>query len=169
MHQDRCVELAREAAVHCGERHEYMPATELLAETWHPHRWVVDAMLLATNEAEIERDSYKNGNTELLELLMKLHAGQHESILPRVREILAGAGLLNADPALKPDIAALKRRLAEDPGFAAQVTGDRPPTPVGWSDTDWLKHLEEIRQDQVVYHRGPLPETGGTDDAARPH
>ena len=100
MHQDRCVELAREAAVYCGERHDYMPATELLAETWHPHRWVVDAMLLATNEAEIERDSYKNGNTELLELLMKLHAGQHESILPRVREILAGAGLLNADNTL---------------------------------------------------------------------
>lgn len=64
------------------------------------------------------------------------------------------------DPALKPDIAALQKRMAEDPGFAAQVTGDRPPTPVGWSDTDWLKHLEEIRQDQEVYHRGPLPETG---------
>lgn len=30
------------------------------------------------------------------------------------------------DPTLKPDIAALKKRLAEDPGFAAQVTGDRP-------------------------------------------
>lgn len=27
------------------------------------------------------------------------------------------------DPTLKPDIAALKKRLAEDPGFAAQVTG----------------------------------------------
>ena len=64
------------------------------------------------------------------------------------------------DPALKPDIAALKKRLAEDSGFAAQVTGDRPPTPVGWSDTDWLKHLEEIRQDQETYRRGPLPETG---------
>lgn len=64
------------------------------------------------------------------------------------------------DPALKPDIAALQKRMAEDPGFAAQVTGDRPPTPVGWSDTDWLKHLEEIRQDQEVYHRGPLPEAG---------
>lgn len=37
---------------------------------------------------------------------------------------------------------------------------NRPPTPVGWSDTDWLKHLEEIRQDQETYHRGPLPETG---------
>ena len=27
------------------------------------------------------------------------------------------------DPALKPDIAALKKRLAEDPALAAQVTG----------------------------------------------
>ena len=33
------------------------------------------------------------------------------------------------DPTLKPDIAALKKRIAEDPGFAAQVTGDRPLTP----------------------------------------
>jgi len=97
MHQDRCVELAREAAIECGERHDYMPATDLLADTWHPHRWVVDAMLKAADEAERERDAYKSGNTELLELLMKLHAGQHESILPRVREILAGAGLVDAD------------------------------------------------------------------------
>lgn len=67
---------------------------------------------------------------------------------------------MNTDPTLKPDIEALKKRLAEDPGFEAEVTGDRPPTPVGWSDTDWLKHLEEIRQDQETYHRGPLPETG---------
>ena len=41
------------------------------------------------------------------------------------------------------------------------MTGDRPPTPVGWSDTDWLKHLEEIRQDREIYHRGPLPDKGG--------
>ena len=36
---------------------------------------------------------------------------------------------MNADPKLKPDIAALKKRLSEDPGFAAQVTSDRPLTP----------------------------------------
>ena len=100
MHQDRCVQLAREAAVACGERHSYMPATDLLAETWQPHRWVIDAMLLAADEAERERDRFKAGNTELLELLMKLHAGQHESILPRVREILVGAGLVIADNTL---------------------------------------------------------------------
>lgn len=100
MHQDRCVELARQAAVDCGERHDYLPATELLAETWQPHRWVIDAMLVATDEAERERDSFKAGNTELLELLMKLHAGEHSALLPRVREILAGAGLLNGDNTL---------------------------------------------------------------------
>jgi hypothetical protein len=97
MHQDRCVELAREAAVYCGERHDYMPATELLAETFQPHRWVIDAMLMAADVAERERDHYRAGNTELLELLMKLHAGQNESLLPRVRDILMGAGLVNAD------------------------------------------------------------------------
>lgn len=45
-------------------------------------------------------------------------------------------------------------------GWCDEHRPDRPPTPVGWSDTDWLKHLEEIQQDQAVYHRGPLPETG---------
>lgn len=119
MHQDKCIELAREAAVACGERHSYMPATDLLAETWHPHRWVVDAMLLAADEAERERDAFKAGNTELLELLMKLHAGQHESILPRVREILAGAGLLNADNTLNR--AALEARKPQRQTWAEAV------------------------------------------------
>lgn len=100
MHQDRCVELCREAAVNCGERHDYMPVAEAQAQAWQPHRWVVDAMLMATGEAEGERDSFRAGNTELLELLMKLHAGQHESLLPRMREILAGAGLLSVDNTL---------------------------------------------------------------------
>lgn len=77
-----------------------MPANEAEAKAWNPHRWVVDAMLMAAHEAEKERDAFKAGNTELLELLMKLHAGQSESILPRVREILAGAGLLSADNTL---------------------------------------------------------------------
>ena len=40
---------------------------------------------------------------------------------------------------------------------------NRPPTPVGWSDTDWLKHLEEIRQNEAAYARGPLPERGWID------
>ena len=32
---------------------------------------------------------------------------------------------MNADPRLKPDIAALKKRLSEDPCFAAQVMGEQ--------------------------------------------
>lgn len=31
---------------------------------------------------------------------------------------------------------------------------------VGWSDTDWLKHLDEIRRNEAAYARGPLPERG---------
>ena len=37
----------------------------------------------------------------------------------------------------------------------------RPSTPVGWSDSDWLAHLEQQRQKaEVAYARGPLPERG---------
>ena len=62
------------------------------------------------------------------------------------------------DPTLKPDIAALKKRLAEDPGFAAEVTGDRPPAPgchtpegcrengcLGWCD----EHAPNARADNL--------------------
>lgn len=98
--QTALIQLARDAAVNCGERHDYMPATELLASEWQPHRWVVDAMLMAVHEVERERDQYRAGNTELLELLMTIEAGQHSSALPRVREILTIAGLMNADHTL---------------------------------------------------------------------
>lgn len=94
MHQDRCVQLAREAAVDCGERHDYMPTTELLAETWQPHRWVVDAMLLAADEAERERDAFKAGNTELLEALMRYAEGQ-ESASAFAQDVLGRAGMLH--------------------------------------------------------------------------
>lgn len=97
MHQAKAIELAREAAVDCGERHSYMPATPLLAEVWHPHRWVVDAMLLAAHEAEQQRDGYVRGNTELLELLMKLCLGESTAPLERARDILTSIGLMNAD------------------------------------------------------------------------
>lgn len=93
MHQDKAIELAREAAVDCDERHDYMPATPLLAEVWHPHRWVVDAMLNAAAVAEGERDRYRSGNTKLLGLLMQFCEGtpgtKEETLL-----LLADAGLL---------------------------------------------------------------------------
>lgn len=94
MHQDRCVELAREAAVACGERHSYMPATDLLAETWQPHRWVIDAMLLAAHEAETERDGYRAGNTTLLEALMRYAEGQ-EGAAEFAQDVLGRAGMLH--------------------------------------------------------------------------
>lgn len=98
MHQDQCVEIARQAAVACHERHDYMPATELLAEVWQPPRWVIDAMLCAATVAEGERDRYRAGNTELLGLFMRLIDGDDIlELTDRVREILTGAGLVNPD------------------------------------------------------------------------
>jgi hypothetical protein len=119
MHQDQCVEIARGAAVACHERHDYMPATVLQAETWKPHRWVVDAMLLAADVAERERDSFKAGNTELLELWLKLLDGQDIiDVQERVREILTGAGLLR-DGA--PDWEALEARKPQRKTWAEAV------------------------------------------------
>ena len=55
-------------------------------------------MLLAAHDAEGERDRFKAGNTELLELWLKLLDGQDIiDVQERVREIPTGAGLLNAD------------------------------------------------------------------------
>lgn len=62
-------------------------------------------------------------------------------------------GVWDPNGLMDENMAALRKVL----GPRAQ---DRPSTPVGWSDTDWLKHLEEIRQNEAAYHRGPLPERG---------
>jgi hypothetical protein len=70
MTDDQAIELARRCAVDCEERHEYMPATPLLAEVWQPHRWVLDAIQEGVHETELARDAYRNGNTALLDALM---------------------------------------------------------------------------------------------------
>lgn len=120
MHQDRCVELAREAAVDCGERHAYMPATPLLAEVWQPHRWVVDAMLLAAHEAEQERDKYRAGNTTLLEALMQLAEGVPGADV-NAQMVLGEAGMLNgADGSL--NWAALEARKPKQITWAQAVS-----------------------------------------------
>ena len=120
MHQDKAIELAREAAIVCGERHDYMPATELLAETWQPHRWVVDAMLMAAHEAEQDRDRYRHGNTTLLGLFMKLHAGDEIlDVVEQARTILATAGLLRPDNTLDWD--ALEARRPKQQSWAEAV------------------------------------------------
>lgn len=120
MHQDRCVQLAREAAVNCGERHDYMPATDLLSTTWTPHRWVIDAMLLAAHEAEQEAIRYRHGNTALLGLLMKLHAGDDIlDVVEQAKAVLTTAGLLNADNTLNWD--ALEARKPKQKTWAEAV------------------------------------------------
>lgn len=120
MHQNRCVELARQAVVDCGERNDYMPKNDTQAKNWVPHRWVIDAMLAAAHEAEQERDQYRSGNTELLELWMKLFDEQEiDSIRNRVYEILTSAGLLSADGVL--DWAALEARKPKPKTWAEAV------------------------------------------------
>ena len=43
--------------------------------------------------------------------------------------------------------------------MGAELTS-RPSTPVGWSDNDWLAHLEQLQQNEAAYAKGPLPERG---------
>lgn len=119
MHQDRCVQLAREAAVNCGERHDYMPAADMLAETWQPHRWVVDAMLLAAHEAEQDRDRYRHGNIALLGLLMRLHSGEQAVVMEQSIDVLKTAGLLHDDGTL--DWQALEARKPKQKTWAEAV------------------------------------------------
>lgn len=120
MHQDKAIELARDSALNCGERHDYMPATPLLAEDWMPHRWVVDAMLMAAHEAEQWAIRYRNGNTQLLGLLMKLHAGDDIlDVVEQAKAVLTNAGLLNSDNTLNWD--ALEARKPKQQTWAEAV------------------------------------------------
>ena len=107
MHQDKARQMAREAVVDCTDRHDYMPATPLLAEDWQPHRWVVDAMLLAAHEAEQERDRYRAGNTYLLDLLMQWVDGA-PGVEDDTLKTLRNAGLLHGNDV--PNWAAIKAR-----------------------------------------------------------
>lgn len=67
--------------------------------------------------------SYKAGNTELLELLMMLHAGDHTKVLHRGRDILLGAGLLNVDLTLNwPALEARKRPVTWEQAVRECVT-----------------------------------------------
>ena len=96
MHQNHCIELAREAAMDCAEKHSYMPKTDLEALSWQPHRWVVDAMLRAADVAERERDNFRAGNTALLKALMYEHEDKDDANALRC-QALREAGMLNAD------------------------------------------------------------------------
>ena len=120
MKQSQCVEIARAAAVACIERHDYLPRNIAAAEAWQPHLWVVDAMLCAAADAERERDSYKAGNTALLELLMNLlHEADITSNAWRVFDLLKQAGLIDSDDKL--DWAALEARKPKQQTWAEAV------------------------------------------------
>jgi len=151
MHQDRCVELARQAAVDCGERHDYMPATPLLAEVWHPHRWVVDAMLLAADEAERERDSFKAGNTTLLDALMQCVEGGAGAVA-NTQKVLGEAGMLNgADGSL--NWAALQAR---------------KPKPITWEQAvnECVTLLRGVRAVMEADRAAPVVDRPATQQAA---
>lgn len=61
------------------------------------HAWTLDDDV---NDLRLKVDRFRNGNTRLLELLMKLHAGEHTTVLEAARDILANAELLNGDGTL---------------------------------------------------------------------
>ena len=95
-----------------------MPATPLLSEVWQPHRWVVDAMLLAADVAERERDRYKAGNTLLLKALMYAHEDKDDTNALRV-QALREAGMLNEDDSCNWD--ALEARKPKQKTWAEAV------------------------------------------------
>ena len=49
---DRLIEIARKAALNSTRRYSYMPAIQEDANSWLPHRWVVEAMRDAVFAAE---------------------------------------------------------------------------------------------------------------------
>lgn len=112
MHRLKAAELAREVAanlISIEGRPEFLPSTDAQAAAWDAPGWLIQMMQHAAHAAELERDSYRSGNTELLGLWLKLLADDDIiAVQERMREILTGAGLLDANNA--PDWAALEAR-----------------------------------------------------------
>jgi hypothetical protein len=59
MTREQAIQIARRAAFQATHlkaegRHDYLPTTQEKAETWQPHEWVVQAILLARG-APLER------------------------------------------------------------------------------------------------------------------
>lgn len=49
---DQLIEIARKAALNSTHRYSYMPAIQEDANSWFPHRWVIEAMRDAVSAAE---------------------------------------------------------------------------------------------------------------------
>jgi hypothetical protein len=109
-----------------------------------PTTTVAVARLIELETAEHERDILRT-NTQTLAMMLRkcahrLKCNGHEDLSADVVGLLRRYGLLGSPlRGLEPD---------------------RPSTPIGWSDTDWLKHLETLRQNEAAFHKGPLPERG---------
>ena len=76
----------------------------------------------------------------------------------RLREALQAVLAWGTDESYERARAACSR--AREMLRKADAKTDRPSTPVGWSDTDWLAHLERLQQNEAAYAKGPLPERG---------
>lgn len=76
----------------------------------------------------------------------------------RLREALRAVLAWGTDENYERARAACSR--ARDMLRTTDAKTDRPSTPVGWSDTDWLAHLERLQQNEAAYAKGPLPERG---------
>ena len=53
MTRNQAIEIARQRALNTRESHGYLPVTEADAQTWMPHEWVIDAILLATMQCDL--------------------------------------------------------------------------------------------------------------------
>ena len=49
---DQLIEIARKAALNSTHRYSYMPAIQEDANSWSPHRWVIEAMRAALKMAK---------------------------------------------------------------------------------------------------------------------
>jgi hypothetical protein len=108
------------------------------------HITIPMARLIELETAEHERDILRTNTQSLAMMLRKcahrLKCNGHEDLSADVVGLLRRYGLLGSPlRGLEPD---------------------RPSTPVGWSDTDWLAHLERLQQNEAAYAKGPLPERG---------
>lgn len=81
--RDKLLALARHAARHCTERHDYLPGDDEAAAAFEPHAWVLQAMELAAQAGVPEKDMHAD-----MEIPM------HDTVVNAVHRVYFRAGLL---------------------------------------------------------------------------